>query len=77
MKNTVRNIDVPVTIDGSICAHATFTVTATETPSKVIATITYEGKLIGEPEFDTGTDIENVIAAIRNQLTPKPPACHL
>jgi hypothetical protein len=77
MTNIVRNIEAPVTVDGSICAYTPFTVTVAETPTKVVATITYEGTLIGEPEFAGGTGIENVITTIRNVLTPEPPYCHL
>jgi hypothetical protein len=73
MTNIVRNIGVPVTVDGSIRAHATFTVTVTKTSSKLITTITYEGKFIDELEFAGDIDIENVIATIKNKLTPELP----
>jgi hypothetical protein len=73
MTNIARNIEVPVTVDGSICAYATFTVTVTETPSKLIAKITYEGSLIGELEFAGDLGIENVIVTIKNKLTPEFP----
>jgi len=77
MKSTVREMVVPVTVDGHISTHATFTVTATEMLSKVIAKINYEGKLFGECEFATGLGIENVMATVQNLLTPEPPACCL
>jgi hypothetical protein len=51
---------------------ATFTVTATELPTKVIATVNYGERLIGELEFAAGTGFENVMATIRNLMTPEP-----
>lgn len=71
MKSIVRNIDVPAIVNNRTIGTATFIVTATETLNEVIATINYGNKLICEPlRFRAGIGFENVMATIRERLTP-------
>lgn len=72
MKSAVRNIDIPAVVNGRTIGTATITVTAIETPTEVIATIKYGEKLISHLGFDAGIGFENVMASIRNRLTPGP-----
>lgn len=72
MKSTERQLEVPAILNGITIGTATFTVTATETPSEVIATVTYGERPIGQLGFAAGTGFENVMATIQNLLTPEP-----
>jgi hypothetical protein len=70
MESTVKHMDVPAIVNGRTIGTATFTVTATESPSGVIGTVSYGERLIGKLRFAAGTGFENVMATIRERLTP-------
>lgn len=72
MKSILRDIDVPAIVDGHTVRTTKFTVTARELPTKVIATINFGVRQIGELSFTAGTSIANVEATIQNLLTPEP-----
>ena len=76
MNSTVKHMDVPAILNGHTIGTATFTVTATEFPTKVIAAVSYGERLIGELEFAAGTGFGNVMATIQNLLTPEPSLRH-
>ena len=72
MKTTVSDMEVRAVANGRTIGFATFTLTAKETPSEVIATVNYGEKFIDQRTFDAGTSFENVVATIQNLLTPEP-----
>jgi hypothetical protein len=69
-------MEVPAVVNGRTIGTATFTVTAIETPGGVTATVNFGEKLIGQLGFASGTGFENVMATIRNLLTPLPSLRH-
>jgi hypothetical protein len=63
-------VETPAIVNGRTFGAAKFALTATETPSGIIAAVNYGEKPIGQLGFAAGAVFENGMATIRNLLTP-------